>query len=288
VRATLACAPASLDPLLRRLLERALGVGRALRGRAGLARASRSVGSLAVDEVARLVGDPARSTVLVVGAGEMGKLAVRALSRRFGRVLVANRDRARAEALAASSGATAIGLDEIAAHLDGVGAIVSAADTRGAVLTRDLLAPRVAREPLALIDIAVPRSVAADARDLDGLAYRSVDDLGAAVALTSSEAARARAACAAAADEFAREAGERSAARAIGDLRAHADALRAHQLERALRRLSHLSARDRRVVEALAARVTNSLLHAPTVALRRSPERSDDTLALFGVGRGER
>jgi glutamyl-tRNA reductase len=94
-----------------------------------------------------------------------------------------------------------------------------------------------------------------------------------------------RLACAAEADRFARELAERVAARAIRDVRAHANEIRARQLERALRRLGHLSPRDRRVVEALAARVANSLLHEPTVVLKREPDRGEHALALFGVGR---
>jgi glutamyl-tRNA reductase len=64
--------------------------------------------------------------------------------------------------------------------------------------------------------------------------------------------------------------------------------MRRRQLDRALRRLGHLSTRDRRVVEALSARVVNSLLHEPTVVLKRDPDRGEDALELFGLGRAER
>jgi glutamyl-tRNA reductase len=288
VRAVLASAPASLDPILRRLLERALGLGRSLRRRTALAGIGRSVGSLAVDEVVRLLAQPDRATVLVVGAGEMGALAVRALTRRVARVVVANRDRARADIVARSVGAEAIGLADIASRLDDVDAIVSAADTRGSVLSEAILAKRVVRGPLALVDIAVPRSVGPAARALTGLTYRTVDDLAGAQALSPDEAERVRLACAGEADRFAREVRERAAAWAIKGVRAHADAMRLRHLDRALRRLRHLSSRDRRVVEALSARVVNSLLHEPTIVLKKEPDRSEHALALFGLGREPR
>jgi glutamyl-tRNA reductase len=107
--------------VLARLFERALYVGREIRRTSGLS-SERTVGSLAVDEVIRLLRDPRSATVLVVGAGEMGKLAVRALERRVGRILVANRDASRAAAVAATSGATAIPLAEIALRLTEVDA----------------------------------------------------------------------------------------------------------------------------------------------------------------------
>jgi glutamyl-tRNA reductase len=288
VRAALASAPPSCDPILRRLFERALSLGRSLRQRGGLGGVERSVGSLAVDEIVRLVPDPQRKTVLVVGAGDMGALAVRALARRVGRIVVANRDRGRADELARSANAEAIGLADVPAELGRIDAIVSAADTRGSVLTEAVLAERVARGPLPVVDIAVPRSVAPAARALAGITYRSVDDLAGAQVLSPADAERVRAECQAEADRFAREIAERAAARAITDVRAHADAMRRRQLDRAMRRLGHLSSRDRRVVEALSARVVNSLLHEPTVALKREPDRGEDALALFGLGRGQR
>jgi glutamyl-tRNA reductase len=288
VRAVLTSAPPALDPILRRLLERALSLGRSLRHRSALGGAGRSVGSLAVDEVVRLLAEPRRSTVLVVGAGEMGALAVRALARRVGRIVVANRDRGRADALARSARVEAIGLGDVPACLGGVDAIVSAADTRGSVLNETTLAARVARAPLAVVDIAVPRSVGPTARALPGIAYRSVDDLAGAQALTPEDADGVRVECLAEADRFAREIAERAAVRAITDVRAHADALRRRQLDRALRQLGHLSSRDRRVVEALSARVVSSLLHEPTIVLKREPDRGEHALALFGLGRGRR
>jgi glutamyl-tRNA reductase len=82
-----------------------------------------------------------------------------------------------------------------------------------------------------------------------------------------------------------REWRERAAAEVIRDVRARAESLRQAQLERALRRLGHLGERDRRIVEALSTGVTNAILHAPTVALREEPSRSDSARELFGIGR---
>jgi glutamyl-tRNA reductase len=288
VRAALASTPASLDPLLRRLLERALQLGRSLRGASGLATVTRSVGSLAVDEIVRVLPRPERSTVLIVGAGETGTLAVRALSRRVGRIVIANRDLGRAEALAQSVGADAIGLAEVAARIAAVDGLISAADTRGSILTEELLSSRLAHGPLALVDIAVPRSVGPAGRALRGLRYSSVDDLDGARALPGHEVERVRAACLAEADRFLLEAAGRAAAEAISQVRARADAVRVRQLERALRRLNHLTARDRRVVETLSARVVNALLHEPMVALKRDPTRGEQALALFGIERQPR
>ena len=286
VRASYEAASGQLHPMLRRLFQRALHVGRETRRTTLLGGVRRSVGSLAVDDVLHALGEPASATVLVIGAGEMGKLAVRALSRRVARVLVANRDRARAETVAALDGATPLGLEDIPEALSSVDAVISAADTRGAILTRAVLASNRRKPTLAIVDIAVPRSVAEDARDLEGLRYRTVDDLvDVDGAVPASELALATERCALEATLFMREWHERAAVDAIRDLRVRAEALRRTQLQRALRRLGHLTDRDRRIVEALSTGLTNALLHAPTVALRDEPRRSDGARELFGIGR---
>jgi glutamyl-tRNA reductase len=275
-----------LHPMLRRLFERALHVGRDVRRRTRLGEVRRSVGSLAVDDALRALDDPPSATVLVIGAGEMGKLAVRALTRRVAHVLVANRDRSRAEAVAAETGATALGLEHVPDALARADVLISAADTRGDLLTRPLLLPRVLQGPLVIVDIAVPRSVAADARQLEGLRYRTVDDLAAEkVDVPATDLAVAAERCSREAAAFMREWHERAAVQAIRELRAHAESLRRKQLERALRRLGHLDERDRRIVEALSSGVANAILHGPTLALREEPSRSDSARELFGIER---
>lgn len=266
-----------LHPLLVAAFERAIHVGRTVRTESGLSSA-RSVGSLAVDVIVEQLSSPAAATVLVIGAGEMGKLAVRALTRRVGRVIVANRDIDRATSLAEAHEALAIPLADVPGALADADAVVSAADTRGALLTADLIARRLGSpRPFAIVDVAVPRSVDADARALAGDRYRSVDDLpGASARVPEASLRAARERCAAEARRFwdEREPASKAAIRAM---RETAERVRAQKLDRALARLRHLSERDRRVVEALSTRLVNALLHEPTVALRE--RRADPSAA---------
>ena len=253
-------------PLVARAFEQALHVGRSLRMELGL-RSGRSVGSLAVDRLVERLACPETARVLVVGAGEMGKLAVRALTRRVGQVVIANRDLERARELAAAHGAEAIALADVPAELSSADAVVSAADTRGGVLAADLLRARAGRGPFLVVDIAVPRSVDAAGRDALGNAYLSVDDLVAETRVPDETLARAMARCREEATTFlaARSPGRVDAIRALRD---EAERLRAARVRRALRKLEHLSPSDREVVELLSTSLTNALLHRPTVELR--------------------
>jgi glutamyl-tRNA reductase len=274
---------AGLEGLLDALVRRAVQVARDIRARTALGKVTRSLGSLAVDEALRHVARPEDATILVIGAGEMGKLASRALSRRVRSLLVANRGEARALELARRVGAETVRLDEIDTALARVDAVISAADTRGSLLDAPRLGRRLAGGPLVVVDLAVPRSVAPDARGLRGLIYRSADDLRETAALPPEAIALAEGACATAAERFASEWMARTATPVIQALRARAEEHRRRQLARAMSKLGHLGERDREVVRALALSLTNTLLHEPTTALRAVPERADAARELFGL-----
>jgi len=178
LRRAYAARATALPSLLAAAIERALHYGRVLRGKTPLGSVTRSIGSLAVDELRRQMPEAQSGTVLVVGAGEIGKLAVRALRRRVGRILVVSRSGTSAQEAAAVADGEVVALGDIARAIDVADGVISAADTRGTLLTADLLSARVARRRLVIVDIAMPRSVAAAARILGGLCYRTVDDLG--------------------------------------------------------------------------------------------------------------
>ena len=274
---------AGLEGLIGATVRRAVQVARDIRAGTPLGKVTRSLGSLAVDEALRHVARPEDATVLVIGAGEIGKLASRALSRRVRALLIANRGELRALELARGVGAETVRLDEIDAALARADVVISAADTRGSLLDVRRLQPRLAEGPLVVVDLAVPRSVAPDARGLDGLTYRSADDLRDTAALPHEAIALAERACAAAAERFASEWMARAAIPVIQALHSRADEHRRRQLARAMSKLGHLGDRDREVVRALASSLTNALLHEPTIALRAAPERADAARQLFGL-----
>lgn len=277
-------ATGALHPVLSAVAQHALHLAREVRSATSLGRVRRSVGSLAVDTLVALLPDPRSATVLVVGAGEVGKLASRALASRVGAVWVANRDAARAQQVADAIGARSLGLDDLDDALLAADAVISAADTRGTLLTAERLAPRLARGPLVIVDIAVPRSVGLVARSLPALVYRSVDELRAGEETVGDEdIALAERRCAEGSRRFTRAQEARAATPTIEALREHADRIRRAQLDRALARLGHLDARDRRVVEALSSALTGALMHRPTIAMRDDPLLERTARELFGL-----
>jgi glutamyl-tRNA reductase len=137
---------------------------------------------------------------------------------------------------------------------------------------------------IVLVDLGIPRAIDPDFRDDAGVQLFDIDDLEqySTNRRESSEAdvERARSMVAEARDEFLRWWIARESAPAIAELSAKAEQIRANELERALRKLDHLSDRDRNVVAALSAGIVNKLLHEPISALRGSLDGGETTSAM--------
>ena len=143
------------DAELAFAFDTALRLAKQVRREIALAPLNTSLFSLARFEVEAALDDGAHAIVL--GAGEMGSLAARALRSVKGASLtVANRTVARAQALAAGIGATPRSLDEFLLDPGEARVLVSAAPLRGR-LDRSVLS-RV-RGLRLVVDLGIPRSV---------------------------------------------------------------------------------------------------------------------------------
>ncbi|MEQ1894479.1 MAG: glutamyl-tRNA reductase [Planctomycetota bacterium] len=261
--------------LLGPLFEEALHFGKSVRATTDLAHHPVSVVSLAVQFLAERLAGVDGPCVAVLGAGATGAHAARALAAAgLGPQWIANRTRARAEALAEAVGARACTLDELCA-VQGLDALVSATSASQPVLTAAALAALAARAPsgrLVTVDLAVPRDLEPcdDARhegiDLESLRARA-------------EANRAlRAASARVVEErLERELERILGQRAAGTLTApYADLMaevrEAFELELtalAAGPLAHLCESDRRRVERWARHTFGRLAHRPFRALKQ-------------------
>lgn len=139
----------------------AIRAGRAARAETGIARGSMSVVSTAIQWLATHVSlDHCR--VLIVGAGDTARTAARHLKAvGVGEMAVANRTFGRAQALASSVGAEAVGLDVLQEEILRADAIVSAVSVNEWLITREHMRRRcaAAARPLFVVDLAMPHSV---------------------------------------------------------------------------------------------------------------------------------
>src|SRR5439155_9177 len=268
-------------PILDRLFRHALHAGKKARTETAIGEGPASVSSAAAALAEQVVGDLRGRTVLVAGAGESGELAVKSLVARGATIaFVANRTVERAEELTQRFGGTALALADVEHDLQHADVVLSSTASPGWVLTREQV-ERTLRDrrgrPLFLIDLAVPRDLEPAIHERDGCYLYDIADLQAVVAETLAgrrrEGERAEAIVAAEADRFREWQASLDVVPAIASLRAHAEEIRAAELERA-----KLSGAERRAAESVTAAVLNKLLHLPTIRMKQAAAAADGVI----------
>src|SRR3954452_19958740 len=197
----LALVEGATGAISNRLFRDALAAGTPVRTETEISRSRASVSSVAVELAAAMLGDLSSRRGLVIGAGENGELTARALRERgVHTVFVANRHYDRAIGLAQRFGGEAVRFDDLPAELARSDIVVSCTSSPHQIFGREeleVVLEERGRQPLVLIDIAVPRDSEPAVRDLcSGITLFDMDDLQREVARNMSareaEAGKAR------------------------------------------------------------------------------------------------
>jgi glutamyl-tRNA reductase len=171
----------SAGPLLHRLFQRAFRVAKQVRSRTDITRGAVSVGSVAVDLAVKIFGDLRERKILILGAGETSERTARALSSRgVTDIRVSNRSFERAESLAELVRGRAVSFHEWTKQCAEIDILISSTSSEEPLLTPDILSPLIRERsdrPLFIIDIAVPRDVAPEVNEMDGVYLYDIDSL---------------------------------------------------------------------------------------------------------------
>ncbi len=268
------------DALLSRLFHTAIRIGRRARSETAIGRHALSISSISVQQARLLTPEIEAATVLVIGAGEAGRLAASALvSQGVREVLVANRTRDRAESLAAELGGRALGLDELRQALKQTDVVIAAADAPEPLVTRAAVAEIMVERghrPLLLIDIGVPRDIDHTVTDVAGVTYYDLDGLQAIAAehyaIRASEVATVQSLVEEETGRFVSWWDQLQVLPTISALTERAERLRQVELDKTLRRLD-ASDEERVHLEALTKALVKQLLHDPITTLREHGDR---------------
>ncbi len=270
--------PELIGPVLSRLFQTALSVGGRVRSETALGMGAASIPAAAVALAKKIFGSLRGRRALVLGAGEMGELALESLlAEGVQRVVVASRTLARAQELAARVGGEAVGYDELASVLPTVEIVASATAAPHLVLTRELFDrafPGGPRRQMLMVDIAIPRDIDPSIGEAGQVFLYDIDDLRQIVddnlERRRAEIPVAERIVAEMTDEFWDWHRSRDAVPLIRELRDRAESVRQAEVEKALRRLRHLDPADRDAVDRLTRALLNKILHQPTVRLREA------------------
>jgi glutamyl-tRNA reductase len=279
--------------VLNKLVKKAISVAKRVRTETRIAEAAVSVSYAAVELAKKIFSNLGEKTVLLVGAGEMAKLAAQHLvNHGVRRVMITTRDTVSALELAKRFNGVAIPFEEFRQEiaeadivLCSTGAshyLIHAEDVQRAVRIR-------MNRPIFLIDISVPRNIDPGVREVDNAFLFDIDDLE-----TRIEQNREERRCEAAKAERLVEA-EVAVIRqwmkslevtpTIVALRKRVEDIKQAELDKTLSRLAHLSAEDRLAIEGLASAVVNKVLHGPLVTLKSEAESASGALYIEAARR---
>ncbi len=260
--------------LLGTLFRQAMRVAKRARIETSISAGASTMVDVGLAAAERALGDLDGRSVLLVGAGKMGGVAADRLAARAGTLYVTNRSADRAAHLAAKSGGHPLPFDRLGEGLADVDLVVSSTGAGDSVITSADVAAAMANRGgrrLVLLDLAVPRDVDAAAAEIPGVtvldieAVRTLTDAGPTAVVVD----RARGIVDEAAASFAGWTRSVQVEPTITALRGRAEEVRAAELERLSSRLAGLDERERAAVEALTKGIINTLLHEPTVRLKR-------------------
>lgn len=281
----------SIGPILNRLLNQAVSTGKRVRSETNLGTGAVSISSAAV-ELAQLKVGQARGIddlvpldqeqIAVVGAGRMARLLLQHLQAKGASgVVLLNRTVSRAEEMAADFPGLPVQcrpLSDLNHCLSTCSLVFTSTGADDPIITADRLGQLNRRSSLMLVDIGVPRNISADVSELSGIAAYDVDDLQEVVARNQ----EARREIAAEAEGMLQQEGQQfiewwdglEAVPVANRLRTQLEEIREQELQKALSRMGpDLSARERKVVEALSKGIINKILHGPVTKLRAPQPR---------------
>jgi len=287
----------TVDLPLRQLFQSAVRTGRRVREETLISRNALSVSSVAVELAAGRIGGLEDSKVIVIGAGEAGRLVAKtARDRGAARIMVTSRTEARAGRLAEELGGTPFSMERLAGEMSTSNIVVACADAPHWVLSArqvsEAMEPRPGL-PLVIIDIAVPRNVEPLVADIPNVFLHNIDELSLAAEQNRKERA--------AESEKAERIVSQEAVRFISwwrtveyrpvvtALMGRAEAVRSAQLARTLRKLRPLSEEERERLDSMTRAIVTRVLSEPLEWLKANGESSPDKVALvrevFGLGR---
>jgi glutamyl-tRNA reductase len=287
-RETVSAAGPMAGLALNRMFQAAFSVGGRVRSETEVGTGAASISSAAVELAKKIFGALRGRRALVLGAGEIAQVTLECLRAEGVRTaLVANRTYERARELAERWDGEAIRFDDFGRALASVDIVICSTAAPHPVLTRERFRsaiPGDVRNPLCIIDIAIPRDVEpAVGREPNVFLY-NIDDLAQIVddnlERRRSKLPAAEAIVAAGVEEFWGWYAGLAVVPTIRDLRERGEQVRQAEVERVLRRLAHLPPEDRDAVEALSRALLNKLLHAPTVRLREAAGNGRGTAVL--------
>ncbi len=268
-------AAGSLGSTLSQMFQRSFAVAKEVRTSTEIGAHSISMAAAAVRLAGQLFEDLGQVKVLFVGAGEMIDLcATHFAAKNPKSMAIANRTLSRGEELACKFGAEVMRLGELPERLHEFDAVVSCTASTLPIIGLGAVERALKRRrhrPMFMVDLAVPRDIEIEVKELEDVYLYTVDDLAGVVqtaqANRQAAVAQAEAIVDAGVQNFLHWLEQRATVPLIQQLNAQADEWRAAEIARARKLLARGEDVDA-VLDALSRGITQKMLHGAMAELR--------------------
>ena len=281
---------------LGRAFQEAFSIAKEVRTDTAIGENPVSVAYAAVTLAEQIFSNLGSLHALLIGAGHTIELVARHLTDKGVRsIVVANRTLQNAVKLGEKFGARGVLLSDIPEELIHADIVVSSTNSQLPLLGKGAVERAIKKrrhKPMLLVDLAVPRDIEPEVGDINDAYLYSVDDIR--DVIEDNVKSRAQAAEQAGAiiergvEEYLKQLRALNAVATLRAFRDKADSIRQSELEKAFKSLEKGMPAEK-VLEALARGITNKLIHAPSVQMKKaSAEGRDDlvrlTQELFELG----
>ena len=277
--------------VLNQLFEKAFSIAKKVREETGIAERSVSISSAAVELAQKIFDDLENHTVMLVGTGEMAELAAKHLiSYGVKTVYVTSRTYERAANLARTLNGSALDFEAFKNELYRADIVITSTSASSFIITKDMVAKAIherKNKPIFFIDIAVPRDIEPDVNDLENVYLYDIDDLHVVVSANmkerEKESENAMHLISQEVNKFNNWLGTLDAVPTIVEIRKRVENIGNQEMERTLKKISHLSEEDKKIIYQMKNSMINKILHKPTIKLKQKTQSEDGHVYLKAI-----
>jgi len=274
--------------VINKLMHTTFSVAKRVRTETKIGSYAVSISYVAVELAKKIFESLEGKKAMLIGAGEMAELAAKhLLTNGITQIIVANRTYERACSLAEEFNGVPCNFDEFPERLKDVDIVISSTGAPGFVITPEKVKSALKsrrNSPMFLIDIAVPRDIDPKVNDLDNVFVYDIDDLQNVVdsnlAERKKEAEKAEKIIEEELEAFTGWVKSLQVKPLLVNLRSEVEKVKEAELSELKKKLSNLTEKDERAIEAFANAIINKLLHHPTVFLKEVGNSEDSYLYL--------
>ncbi|MBC3764364.1 glutamyl-tRNA reductase [Neptunicella marina] len=265
-----------------KLIQQSFSAAKKVRTDTDIGANSVSVAYSAVQLAKHIFGSLNQTKVLLIGAGETIELVGRHLHEQgVEKMTVANRTLSRAKEVAGLFNAEVITLAQVPSLLCDADIIISSTASQLPILGKGVVERALKdrrHKPMFLVDLAVPRDIEPEVGDLNDAYLYSVDDLQQIIeqniANRQEAAQQAEKIIELQVEQFLQWNRSLDSIDVVREYRQQSEQIKQKLQERALNQLADGQPPEQIILE-LANKLTNSLIHAPTKAIKQSAEKAD-------------